>query len=134
MSIFQRNLLTGSCSKPLVWLRYIDDILAICTYVKTNLKIFFSTLILSTHLFTLPVIIQKNVFSFFMSQVLLTILVTLRQICMSNLLTRPNIYWQLVVILPILNEAHLIEKLPVFFILVLTKKQPKYVLRSLWAA
>ena len=32
MSILERNLLTGSCSKPLVWFRYIDDIFAIWTY------------------------------------------------------------------------------------------------------
>ena len=32
MSIFERNLLTGSCNKPLVWFRYIDDIFAIWTY------------------------------------------------------------------------------------------------------
>ena len=32
MSIFERNSLTGSCSKPLVWFRYIDDIFAICTH------------------------------------------------------------------------------------------------------
>ena len=32
MSIFGRNLLTGSCKEPLVWLRYVDDIFAIWTY------------------------------------------------------------------------------------------------------
>ena len=32
MSIFERNLLTGSCSKPLVRFHYIDDIFAIWTY------------------------------------------------------------------------------------------------------
>ena len=32
MSMFERNLLTGSCNKPLVWFRYIDDIFAIWTY------------------------------------------------------------------------------------------------------
>ena len=32
MSIFERKLLTGSCSKPLVWFRYIDDIFANWTY------------------------------------------------------------------------------------------------------
>ena len=32
MSIFERKLLTGSYSKPLVWFRYIDDIFAIWTY------------------------------------------------------------------------------------------------------
>ena len=31
-SIFERRLLTRSCSKPFVWLRYIDDIFAIWTY------------------------------------------------------------------------------------------------------
>ena len=72
--------------------------------VKTNLKIFCFRLILPTHIFSLPVIILKNVFIFWMSQFLWTILVTLRQICLSNLLTRTNIYWLLVVILAILNE------------------------------
>ena len=33
MSIFERKLLTGSCNKPLVWFRYIDDIFAICIYI-----------------------------------------------------------------------------------------------------
>ena len=32
MSIFERKLSTGSCNKPLVWFRYIDDIFAIWTY------------------------------------------------------------------------------------------------------
>ena len=32
ISIFQRKLSTGSCVKPLVWFRYIDDISAIWTY------------------------------------------------------------------------------------------------------
>ena len=32
LSIFERNLLTGSCNKPLVWFRYIVDIFAIWTY------------------------------------------------------------------------------------------------------
>ena len=32
MSIFERKLLTGSCNKPLVWLRYNDYIFAIWTY------------------------------------------------------------------------------------------------------
>ena len=31
ISIFERKLLTGSCSKPFVWLRYMDDIYAIWT-------------------------------------------------------------------------------------------------------
>ena len=30
ISIYERNLLTGSYSKPFVWLRYMDDIYAIC--------------------------------------------------------------------------------------------------------
>ena len=38
MSIFGRNLQTGSCSKTLVWLRYIDDILAIWTYGEDKFK------------------------------------------------------------------------------------------------
>ena len=42
MSILERNLLTGSCNKPLVWLRYIDDILAICTYGEDKLLGFLS--------------------------------------------------------------------------------------------
>ena len=29
MSIFERNLLAGSCNKPLVWFCYIDDIFTI---------------------------------------------------------------------------------------------------------
>ena len=40
MSIFERKLLTGSCNKPLVWFRYIDDIIAICTYGEDKLKDF----------------------------------------------------------------------------------------------
>ena len=40
MSIFERNLLTGSCNKPLVWLRYIDDIFAIWTYGEDKFKDF----------------------------------------------------------------------------------------------
>ena len=32
MSIYERKLLTGSCNKPLVWFRYIDDVFAIWTY------------------------------------------------------------------------------------------------------
>ena len=40
MSIFERNFLTGACSKPLVWFRYIDDIFAIWTYGEDKLKDF----------------------------------------------------------------------------------------------
>ena len=36
MSIFERKVLAGSCNKPLVWFRYIDDIFATWTYVKSN--------------------------------------------------------------------------------------------------
>ena len=38
MSIFERKLLTGSCKKPFVWFRYIDDIFAICTYGEDKFK------------------------------------------------------------------------------------------------
>ena len=38
MSIFERSLQTGSGSKTLVWLRYIDDILAIWTYGEGKFK------------------------------------------------------------------------------------------------
>ena len=40
ISIFECNLLTGSCSKPLVWFRYIDDILAFLTYGEDKFKDF----------------------------------------------------------------------------------------------
>ena len=40
MSIFERKLLTGSCNKPLVWFRYIDDIFAIWTYGEDKFKDF----------------------------------------------------------------------------------------------
>ena len=40
ISIFERNLLTGSCNKPLVWFRYIDDIFAIWTYGEDKFKYF----------------------------------------------------------------------------------------------
>ena len=42
MSIFERKLLTDSCSKPLVWFRYIDDILAIWTYGEDKFKDFYA--------------------------------------------------------------------------------------------
>ena len=64
MSILERNFLTGSCNKALVWLRYIDDIFAIWTLGEDKLKDFSFTLILSIPVLTLPVIILKNVFSF----------------------------------------------------------------------
>ena len=32
MSKFERKILTGSCNKPFVWIRYFDDIIAIWTY------------------------------------------------------------------------------------------------------
>ena len=40
ISIFERKLLTGSCSKPLVWFRYIDDIFAFWTFGEDKLKDF----------------------------------------------------------------------------------------------
>ena len=40
MSIFERKLSTGSCSKPLVWFRCIDDIFSIWTYGEEKLKDF----------------------------------------------------------------------------------------------
>ena len=41
MSTDERNSLTGSCNKLLVWLRYIDDIFAIWTYVEDKFTLFF---------------------------------------------------------------------------------------------
>ena len=40
MSIFERKLLTGSCNKPLVLFRYIDDIVAIWIYGEDKFKDF----------------------------------------------------------------------------------------------
>ena len=40
MYIFEHNLLTGSCNKPLVWFRYIDDIFAIWTHGEDKLNDF----------------------------------------------------------------------------------------------
>ena len=40
MSICERKLLTGSCNKPLLWFRDIDDIFAIWTYGEDKLKDF----------------------------------------------------------------------------------------------
>ena len=40
ISIFERKLLTGSCIKPLVWFRYINDMFAIRTYGEDKLKDF----------------------------------------------------------------------------------------------
>ena len=68
MSIFERNLLTGSCIKPLVWFRYIDDIFALWTYDEDKFKHFCFPIILPTHLFSLLVIILMNVLSIWMSQ------------------------------------------------------------------
>ena len=70
MSIFERKLLTGSCDKPLMWLRYIDDILAIWTYGEDKFKDFMLYINSIHHLFNLPVIILRNVFSYWMSQYL----------------------------------------------------------------
>ena len=82
MSIFERNLLSGSCDKPFVRFRYIDDTLATWTIGEEKCK--YSLLFIkSVHYpFSLPVVIVKNVFSFWMSQFLLTILAMLRQIFM----------------------------------------------------
>ena len=40
MSIFERHSLTGSCNKPLVWFRYIEDIFAIWTHGEDKLRYF----------------------------------------------------------------------------------------------
>ena len=40
MLIFERKLFTGSCNKPLVWFRYIDDIFAIWTYGEDKFEDF----------------------------------------------------------------------------------------------
>ena len=40
MSIFQRDLKTGSCSKPLMWFRHIDDIIAFWTFGEDKFKDF----------------------------------------------------------------------------------------------
>ena len=40
MSIFERNLLTGSSNRPLVWFSYIDDIFAIWIYGEDKFKYF----------------------------------------------------------------------------------------------
>ena len=40
MSIFKHKLSIGSCNKPLVWFRYIDDIFAIRTYGEDKFKDF----------------------------------------------------------------------------------------------
>ena len=88
--------------------------------LKTNIKTFCFELILSTPVFNLPVIIEKNVFSFLMYQFLSTELVTLRQICLSNLLTRTNTYRLLAVNLTMLSEAYFIVKPSVYFAFILT--------------
>ena len=129
MLIFERKLLTGSCSKPLVWFRYIDDIFAIWTYGEDKCEDFMLYINSIHSSFRLTCNYSKECVHFFMSQFLWTILVTLRQICMSNLLTRTNIYWLLVVILTILSVAYRIAKLSVFFVFVLTMNQPSYVVR-----
>ena len=41
MSIFECDLLTGSCNNPFVWFCYIDDIFAIRTHDEDKLKDFF---------------------------------------------------------------------------------------------
>ena len=38
MSIFEVNLLTGSCNKQLVWFRYLDEIVAICKCGEVKFK------------------------------------------------------------------------------------------------
>ena len=40
LSIFERNLLTGSCNKPSMWFRYIDDIFTIWTHGEDKLNYF----------------------------------------------------------------------------------------------
>ena len=135
MSIFERNLLVGSCSKPLVWFRYTDDIFVIWTYREGKFKdfLFYINSMNSSFQFTCNYS-KECVQFFFMSDFLNTIMVTLQQICLSNLLTRTNAYWLLVVILTILIEAYLTFKRSVYFVFVLAKNQPSYVVLSLWTA
>ena len=54
MSTFERNLLPGSRSKPLVWFRYIDDNLATWTYDEGKFKyfLFYTNFIHSSFQFT----------------------------------------------------------------------------------
>ncbi|KAJ8039742.1 hypothetical protein HOLleu_13841 [Holothuria leucospilota] len=42
MSVFERDLLSGSCNQPYVWLRYIDDVFVIWTHGEAKLNEFLS--------------------------------------------------------------------------------------------
>ena len=70
MSIFECNLLQVHVTSHWCGFDILMTSLLSGHTVKTNLMILCFTLILSTHLFILPVIIPRNMFSFWMSQIL----------------------------------------------------------------
>ena len=70
-------IITGLCTKLVMWMHYIDGTFLSGHVVMTNLRILCLSLILSIPVFSLPVIISQNVFSFFMFPFMWTIQVAL---------------------------------------------------------
>ena len=91
MSIFECRLLTGSCNKPLVWFRYIDDIFAIWTYGEDKFNDFMLYINSIHSSFQLTCNYSKECVQFLDVSVSVDNSVTLRQTCMSNLPTLSNI-------------------------------------------
>ena len=130
MSIFERKLLTGSCNKPLVWFRYIDDIFAIWTYGEEKLKDFmlYINSIHSSFQFTCNY--SKECVQFLD----VSVSVDNSSNITTDLYVKPTDTQQYLMATSchptILNVAFPLVKLSVYFVFVLAKNQPNYVVRS----
>ena len=133
MSIFERNLLTGSCNKPLVWFRYIDDISAIWTYSENKFKdvLFYINSIHSSFQFTCNY--SKECVHFLD----VSVSVDNSGNITTDLYVKPTDTHQYLLATSchtLYLTLYLIAKLSVYFVFVLTKKHPNYVVRSLCTA
>ena len=124
MSIFECKLLAGSCNKPFVWFRYIDDIFAIWTYGEDKFKDFMLYINSIHSSFQLTCNYSKECFQFFD----VSVSVDNSGNTATDLYVKHTDTHQY--LMATSCHPNRMAKLSVYFVFVLTKNQPNYVVRS----